>query len=199
MSLSKRLFWLLVILLVQASYFPINRAMEGGIALHTPLDSWIPLWPVWAVPYLLSIVWWEACLAWAAWKMPAPLFRTLVVGALTTLLTSYIFYVLCPTYVARSPVEGSGWPSVLVRLIYDHDRLNNAFPSGHTYTTVLIILFWWHWQPRLRWPWVLIGVIVLLSTLFTGQHNVLDLVGGVVWAWMGYFAGRLWDKCRGGD
>ncbi len=101
-----------------------------------------------------------------------------------------------PTYVERPVVEGSGWAADLVRYIYRNDDLYNAFPSGHTYATTLITLFWWDWKPRLRWLWGTIAIVVILSTLFTGQHHLPDLLGGILWAWMGYRFGWWWVARR---
>jgi membrane-associated phospholipid phosphatase len=196
MTLKIRLVWLVAIFLAQALYFPINRTVVGGVVLITPLDAWVPFWPVWAVPYLLSLLWWAGCSVWAALKMPASLYRAFVVGVLVTLLTSYAFYIIYPTYVERPLVEGAGWQFDLIRAVYANDCLNNAFPSSHTYMTMLMVFFWWNWQPKLRWLWLAIAVIIVLSTLFTGQHNLPDPVGGIVWAWMGYRLGLLWVRWR---
>ena len=80
----------------------------------------------------------------------------------------------------------------LIRFIYSHDRVYNAFPSGHTYTTMLLCLFWCRWRPRRCWLWIVTAVIVLLSTLFTRQHNLPDLIGGALLAWGGYRFGLWW-------
>jgi len=200
MTLRVRLAWLVILFMVQLLYFPINRTVQGGVVLATPWDASIPLWPIWAIPYLLSLFWWVGCFAWAAWKMDDTLYRAFVIGAIAVMLTSYVLYLLYPTYVQRPVLEGGNWQVELVRFIYENDRSNNAFPSGHTYTTVLIVLFWWHWRPRLRWLWAGIAVIILLSTLFTGQHNLPDLIGGIVWSWMGYRFGLWWMARRlGGE
>ncbi len=196
MTWRRRLAWLGLLFLVQLLYFPINRTMTGGVVLTTPLDALIPLWPIWAVPYLLSLAWWIGCLAWAAFKMEPPLYHAFVVGTLVTLLTSYVFYIVYPTYVERPPIDGSGWPSALVRWIYANDHTYNAFPSGHAYTTMLIVFFWWHWRPRLRWAWAIIAITIILSTLFIGQHNLPDPIGGSLWAWLGYRFGTWWAEHR---
>ncbi len=196
LSLKKRLGWLVVLLGVQLLYIPINRFLQGGAVLAIPWDARVPFWPAWAVPYLLSLFWWAGCFVWAALEMDDALYRAFVVSVLAVLLASYVVYLLYPTYVERPSVEGTGWTYDLVRLIYRHDQVYNAFPSGHTYTTVLIGLFWDRWYPRLRWLWVTIVVIVVLSTLFTGQHNLLDPIGGIILAWAGYRFG-LWWAARG--
>jgi membrane-associated phospholipid phosphatase len=191
-----RIPWLVAIILVQLIYVPINRIVRGGVILQFRLDAHIPLWPMWAVPYLLSIVWWQASFVWAACKMESDRFRAFAVGTIAVMLTSYVVYIFYPTYVERPVVEDTGWAADLIRLIYRNDRLHNAFPSGHTYTTMLIVFFWWSWKPHLRWLWAAAGVIVILSTLFTGQHNLPDPVGGLLWAWAGYRFGQWWVDRR---
>ena len=119
-------------------------------------------------------------------------FRALAIATISVMLTSYVLYIVYPTFVERPIVEGSGGAADLIRTIYQNDRLNNAFPSGHTYSTMLIVLFWWDWKPGLRWLWAAAGTIVILSTLFTGQHNLPDPVGGIIWAWAGHRFGLWW-------
>jgi len=191
---NSRLAWLIVLFAVQLLYVPINRTIQGGVVLSLPWDLYVPFLPIWAVPYLLSILWWMASFIWAAWKMDDTRYRAFVVAALAVMLSAYLVYILCPTYVERPVLEGNSWQIDLVRSIYNNDRLNNAFPSGHTYTTVLITLFWWDWQPKLRWLWAAIAIVVVLSTLFTGQHNLLDPIGGIVWAYAGYRFGWWWVR-----
>jgi membrane-associated phospholipid phosphatase len=196
MTPKMRLTWLIVIVVVETLYIPINRTMQGGVVLATPWDRFFPLWPIWVIPYLLSLAWWIACLIWAARKMDDGLYQAFVVGLLVVMLFSYVVYIVYPTYVIRPAVQGDGWLSQVIAFLYSNDRANNAFPSGHTYNTVLITLFWWRWRPQQRWLWLAIAVIVLLSTLYTRQHNLPDLAGGIVVAWLGYRLGLWWAARR---
>jgi membrane-associated phospholipid phosphatase len=124
------------------------------------------------------------------------LFRAFVIGTVAVMLSSYLVYIFYPTYVVRPQVGQEGFLYDLLRYVYGNDRDNNAFPSGHTYTTVLIALFWWRWKPRLWWLWVTIAVIIVLSTLFTAQHHSPDPLGGILWAFGGYYLGMWWVKRR---
>ncbi len=38
------------------------------------------------------------------------------------------------------------------------------------------------------------AIVVTLSTLFTGQHNLPDPIGGIIWAFAGYRFGWWWVK-----
>jgi len=191
-SILARLPWLAILLEVHALYFPINRTMQGGWLLITPWDRYVPFWPIWAIPYLASMGWWVVCYIWAYQKMDTRRFQCLVISMIFTLLTSYLVFIFFPTYVERPIVHGNSWQYELIQGVFNNDRVNNAFPSGHTYTTMIILFYWWEWRPRLRWLWVLIAAIILLSTLFTGQHHLLDPIGGIIWAWVGYRVGAWW-------
>ena len=151
MTPRMRLLWLAVLVVVQLMYFPINRTVQGGVVLDTPLDGYVPLWTVWIIPYMLGLLWWAACYGWAVWKMEDDLYRAFVISFVTVMLTSYVIYIVFPTYVNRPELQGDDWLTRLVATLYENDRVNNAFPSGHTYNSVMIALFWSRWYPRQRW------------------------------------------------
>jgi membrane-associated phospholipid phosphatase len=104
-----------------------------------------------------------------------------------------LIYFMFPTYTARPAIAASGWSAGLLNLIYSNDNVFNAFPSGHVLYTTLIALFGSVWRPN--WSHALNGsvVLVVLATLLTGQHHLVDPVGGVALGWAGYRFG-LWAE-----
>lgn len=168
-------------------YFPINQNVSGGITPDLPLDAFIPLWPIWAVPYLLSLPWWITALAWGALKMDFPHWRHFALCLGLTITISYSVFILYPTYVVRPQITGQDFFSQLVVGIYGNDQAHNALPSGHTYTTLIISIFWSQWLPKLKLLWIGIAILVLLSTLFTKQHYLLDLLAAAGLVVMTYF------------
>jgi membrane-associated phospholipid phosphatase len=184
----------LLLLGVSLLYFPINRSVSGGIAPKIFLDDFIPLWPVWAVPYIFSIFWWLTALIWICWKMEFESLKTVVTAFLIMMLTSYTVYILIPTFVVRPEPVGTHWTMELIRWIYGNDQPYNALPSGHTYNTVIIALILWSWKPHWRWLWAVTIPVVILATLFTKQHYVMDPVFGILWAFGAFSLAR---KLRG--
>ena len=154
--------------------------MGGGITTYLPIDAKIPLSPIWAFPYLLSILWWVGALVWATFKMEYKRFLHFSLCLSITITISYAVYILYPTYVDRPKIIEQDFLSQLVNFIYGNDKPYNALPSGHTYTTLIISIFWFYWKPKQRFLWVGIAVVVILSTLFTKQHAILDLVSAAV-------------------
>jgi membrane-associated phospholipid phosphatase len=185
-KIIERVLWLLLLFAAQLLYFPINKIVRGGMIIRTPLDAYIPLWTIWTIPYLLSLLWWSVSFLWAAWKMEDELYAAFTRGMLAVFLFSYLFYILYPTYIERPFLAGNNCSTNLLRFVYSSDRSYNAFPSGHTYTSVLITLFWSKWYPEKRWLWIGLTATVLLSTLFTAQHHLPDLLAGTLLAWAGY-------------
>lgn len=175
-------------------YVIINRLMShlgGGTTFEIWLDQYVPLWPTWVVPYVLSIIWWGVAILWAYLKMEDSLYVTFITGWISACLIGYSVFVFCPNYMIRPQVTGTGWAEWLIRFIYANDRAYNAFPSQHLWDTVIITLIWSRWKPN--WRWLLWGstVIVALSTLFTGQHWIVDVFGGTLVAVVGYFIGLV--------
>jgi membrane-associated phospholipid phosphatase len=81
--------------------------------------------------------------------------------------------------------------SRLLQYVYVVGGSYAALPSAHIYMTTLLSLFFSAWYLRQRLLWLLIYWVVVFSTLFTGQHYILDIVAGTALAWLGYRFG-LW-------
>jgi len=178
-------------LVVSFGYLPINRAMSGGATVEIWLDQLMPFWAIWIVPYLLAIAWWLVAGAWALLKMEDPLWLAFVSSWILACLIGFMIFILYPTYMVRPDSTGSGWAESLVAHVYANDRTHNAFPSMHLWSTVTITLYWSNWKPKWRmWLWTA-TILVALSTVLSGQHWILDVVGGTLLAALCYYLGPL--------
>ena len=184
-----RLIMMALVVCAACLYFPLNRKLTGGVNLSIWLDDHIPLWPIWVIPYLLCIPVWVGGLLWAAWKMDEQLFRSFMSACLFVLLSSALVYYLFPTYVKRPELPKNNWAVWILRKVYQNDGVYNAFPSGHVYQTSLICMFYNHLYPSHTWVWIGVVLVVILSTLFTRQHHLMDPFGGLLIAWVGYRVG----------
>jgi membrane-associated phospholipid phosphatase len=124
--------------------------------------------------------------------MEARLFHALIAASFFTLSIALAIFIFLPTYVNVPLIAGADVFSNLLRQIQSSGGVYNAFPSGHLYITTLVALFFTRWYPRTRLFWIAAVVLVALSTLFTGQHYILDLIGGIGLAWLGYRFGLWW-------
>jgi membrane-associated phospholipid phosphatase len=189
-----RRFSLLVFLLcISALYFPLNQFLTHGYNLKTPLDIYIPLVPIFAVPYLLFIPYWIGAFLFFAWKMHDRVFRALMIGSIGAVAIATLVYFLFPTYTDRPSISITDWDSELLNMIYSHDNVFNAFPSGHVLYTTIIALFGITWHPKLKFAYCGSVVLVILGTLLTGQHHLVDPIGGFALGLLAYRFG-IWTE-----
>lgn len=191
LSLVKRFLFIIVICSIQLIYLPTSERIVGGIEPRLVLDIF-PVWPVWVVPYVLCYPLWLASVLWAVFKMDGRMFRSFILAFIITCAISVSIFISIPTYVPQAEITGSDMFSSLLRYIHENWGRYNAFPSGHIYITALLTFFYMRWYPHQKSLWIMILLIVSLSTLFTGQHYVVDIFGGLLVAFAGYYLGLRW-------
>jgi membrane-associated phospholipid phosphatase len=165
--------------------------VTGGIEPKLSIDVF-PVWPIWVLPYVFCYLLWLSSIAWIILKMEDRLFRSFIAACVFTFSIGTTTFIFFPTYVQTVPLQGNDIFTLLLQIIYENWGRYDAFPSGHVYITTLLTLFFSRWYPRQRLLWILILTIVSFSTLFTGQHYVLDVIGGLSIAWGGYHFGLWW-------
>jgi membrane-associated phospholipid phosphatase len=170
-------------------YFPLNHTLTNGYQLKTALDAFIPVWSVWVIPYLLILPAWAAAMLWFTWKMDDHLFRSFAASAVFVLVIANLFYYFLPTYIVRPTLTGSNWTTSILAWVYSTDGAYNAFPSGHVFQTTLMALYLSRMYPRLSWLWGGTTATIVLATLFTHQHYLVDPIGGMLLALAGYWIG----------
>jgi membrane-associated phospholipid phosphatase len=180
--------WVLALIVFGANiiYLITNRLLTGGIVPRIPLDEYIPLWPIWTIPYLLLLPYWLLMLVIMTLKMDEPRFRWIILAAMVSQYISVAAFILFPTYIERPILDPADSSQGLIAYLYSMDHVNNALPSMHMSLTTLIALGCWGWLPKLRWFWAATIPITIASTLFTKQHYVLDLVAGILLACAAY-------------
>lgn len=188
---GRRILYILLVCGIQAIYAPTSDRMAGGIEPRLPFESY-PIWPVWVVPYLLCYFLWFYSLAWVIFKTDDLHFRSFLMAFFITCTVSVMVFLVFPTYVREAELVGTDIFTQLLRYIHVEHGRYNALPSGHIYLTALIAFFFSRWHSHQKPFWVLVIVTVSLSTLFTGQHYVVDIVGGLLVAYVGTTLGTRW-------
>ncbi len=188
---GKRLLLILLVWGIEMMYAPTSNQIAGGIEPKLSIDIF-PIWPIWVLPYVLCYALWLFSCVWIILKMEDRLFQAFVVACALTFSIGIATYIFFPTYVKAAPLPGNDIFTSLLRFIHQDFGRYDALPSGHIYITTLLALFFSRWYPRQKFMWLLILVIVSLSTLFTGQHYLLDLIAGYIVAAAGYFFGLWW-------
>lgn len=193
LPIRRRLLWIFLVCCIQLIYIPTSNRVTGGIEPKLPIDVF-PVWPIWVLPYVLCYVLWLSGIAWIVFKAEDRFFRSFLAACLLTFILGNLTFVFFPTYVRPAALEGNDLLTALLRSFHENWGRYSAFPSGHIYITTLLALFFSRWYPPQRVIWIVTLVIVSLSTLFTGQHYLLDVLGGYLVAWAGYHFGLWWGK-----
>jgi membrane-associated phospholipid phosphatase len=191
LTLNRRLFLVFLACCIQTIYIPTSHRLSGGIEPKLAIDIF-PIWSVWVLPYVLCYILWLTSIAWILFKMEDRDFRSFIAACMLTFAIGTSTFIFFPTYVKPATFAGNDIFTVLLRTIHENWGRYDAFPSGHVYITTLLALFFGRWYPRYKLLWILILVIVSLSTLFTAQHYILDVIGGYLVALAGYHFGLWW-------
>lgn len=115
-------------------------------------------------------------------------FRSVVLAGMLTYLTCFLFYIAYPVYGPRAMAAGMASPAVgffhtlVERTRESGDSLGTAFPSSHVAGVVTMAVLGWRWLGR-GWGLVMAvaAVAVALSTVYTGNHYVVDAMVGALW------------------
>ena len=189
--MNKRLLLFFLACCIQMIYIPTSNRVTGGMELKLPVDIF-PIWPVWVLPYISCYILWIASFAWIIFKAEDQQFRSFIAACMLTFGLGALTFIFLPTYVKSVSLQGNDIFTFLLRLFHEQTGRYAALPSGHVYITTLLALFVSRWYPQFKFLWISILIIVSLSTLFTGQHYLLDVLGGYLVALAGYYFGLWW-------
>jgi membrane-associated phospholipid phosphatase len=189
--LRKRFLLVLLACCIQMIYIPTSNRITGGLEPKLPIDIF-PIWTIWVLPYVLCYLLWFASFAWIIFKADDRQFRSFLAGCMLTFTLGALTFIFFPTYVKPVALQGNDIFTSLLRIFHEQVGRYAALPSGHVYITTFLVLFFGRWFPRSRFLWILVLLIVSLSTLFTGQHYILDVLGGYLVALAGYYFGLWW-------
>ena len=189
--IRKRILLVLLVCCIQMIYIPASNRITGG--MEPKLSIYIFLvWPILVLPYVLCYLLWFASFAWIIFKANDRQFRSFLAGCMLTFTLGVLTFIFFPTYVKPVALQGNDIFISLLRIFHEQAGRYAALPSGHVYITTLLVLFFSRWFPRSRFLWILVLLIVSLSTLFTRQHYILDVVGGYMVALAGHYFGLWW-------
>jgi membrane-associated phospholipid phosphatase len=168
-------------------YIFIGESMPGR-TVHVPalaLDGALPLQPAWALVYgtlyLFLIV-----LPVFVVRQEEQIRRT-VHAYLTIWITAYAIFLAYPTMASRpAEVIGKGFAVWGLRFLYNADPPYNCFPSLHVAHSFVSALTCYRVHRRLGIAAMICAALVGLSTLFTKQHYILDVIAGVLLACAAY-------------
>jgi membrane-associated phospholipid phosphatase len=178
---------MVALLLLVPGYIFIAQDVAGG-PVHVPalpLDLVIPLVPGWALvygPLYLFLIVFPVLVI----RQQEHVRRT-VFAYLAVWMAAYACFFLYPTIAPRpAEIEGEGFALWGLKLLYGADPPYNCFPSLHVAHSFVSALTCYRLQRGLGTTLVVCATLVAVSTLFTKQHYVADVVAGALLAVIAY-------------
>lgn len=178
MTASNELLWLLVAVISIWLYTPLNHRLPQ-LYLASRFDKETPLLPLFVIPYLALFPY--ALFAFAILYV-TPFAIAFYATVTIAMVAAALFWYFLPTGVHRPRHMQRGLFTSLLKFVYGHDGDANAFPSGHVFGAVIISFYLSQTFPAFAVLWWVCGCAIGLSTIFIKQHNILDIIGGIVWA-----------------
>lgn len=170
-------------------YPTLNKAPQEVHILELWIDSYIPFWPAFSIPYLLYIPYIIFTLLFFVYFSEFSVFVT--ISFVFCLLIASFFYVFFQTTVPRSTITSADLFSSLVNFIYAVDKPYNCFPSLHVSLSVMMYLYWLKRKTRNS---ILLGIFtlfIILSTLLIKQHFIADVIAGIALGILSYYIGSM--------
>ncbi|MEC0299481.1 phosphatase PAP2 family protein [Peribacillus frigoritolerans] len=178
------LYYLLLLMITSSIYSIINQSSGHAVDVTTIIDGEIPFIKEFAVPYLLWYPYIYGLLIYYCFVDRKHYFIGL--GSLISgKLLCFLVYCLWQTTVPRPEVVGNDIFAQLMRFIYSHDQPVNCLPSIHVLTTFIMMIVAHKRKEEHKWEYASVtafGTLIILSTLFTKQHAVLDALAGILLA-----------------
>lgn len=192
--MKNKIIKITIVILSMLLYIPVNRLISGGYNLKTDIDNYIPLLPIFVIPYLFGLIFWIFTILKINLSKEEKLIKEFNLMIILASIVSVTIYVLIPTFVTRPVVIGTDIFSEILRFIYSNDQVYNAAPSGHTFYTILCFVGLNRLLPERRYLWGILSVLIIISTVLTKQHNFLDIVIGSIFALGIIFLSRRFVK-----
>ncbi len=161
-------------------------ALNRGRTMYMPelpLDRAITVEPVWMLAY--ASIWIFAFLPVFVVRQPA-LTRRAMFAALTVIVIAYVGFLVYPTVLPRADKVGEGFFEKSLEVIYSLDPPYNCFPSLHVAWAFVAALTCYRVHRGVGIVALVWAAIIGVSTLYTKQHYVLDVIAGIAIAYAAY-------------
>jgi len=164
------------------AFFPPRARQVPELAL----DRALPLAPSWVLVY--GALYLFLILLPILVVRHEELIQRTVYAYLSIWITAYLFFfVLYPTVAPRPPlVVGEGFAAWGLSVLYSADPPYNCFPSLHVAHSYVSALALYRVHRKLGILSTICATLVAISTLFTKQHYVLDVLAGAAMAFIAY-------------
>ena len=168
-------------------YFPLNRG-RARYFIESPLDRVIPFIPVFIFPYFAFIPFIIVGLIVGVASVFAPQFLlALIIGVLAGSFVRYFVH----SGIRQPEIRRTNPSNKLVHWLYRNDDRAHIFPSTHVLISMIMSYYLALAYPGYAIPIWMIGATIASSTVFVKQHYLVDVIGGLIFAFFAIYATHL--------
>ncbi|OME74099.1 hypothetical protein BK120_32000 [Paenibacillus sp. FSL A5-0031] len=152
------------------------------------IDTLIPFVKWFIFPYISWMPVLYLSFLYLAVKHRRIYWRTLLIYNISVMACNVVFWFFA-TLVPRPDVDGADLASRLVNFIYESDAPFNCFPSVHCLTSYLLFITLKRElivKLSVRVFMYILLWLIIISTVFTKQHALIDVFGGILFAEVTY-------------
>ena len=169
-------------------YF-ISKLLHGDLNLvGNVIDTKIPFVPAFFIPYCIWYLMIFIIPYYLYCKDKDKFIKYTMAYILCSMIGNIVF-ISYPSTVARPIITGTDIFSLIAKFIYWIDTPTNCFPSLHCAISMLFILYICESKNTniiTKISVCIISILIMLSTLFTKQHVVVDFISGDILALIVY-------------
>lgn len=174
---------------IQSILYFISKLLQGDLNLvGNVIDTKIPFLPVFFIPYCIWYLMIFIIPYYLYCKDKDKFIKYTMAYILCSMIGNIVF-ISYPSTVARPTVTGTDIFSLIAKFIYWIDTPTNCFPSLHCAISMLFILYICESKNTniiTKISVCIISILIMLSTLFTKQHVVVDFISGDILALIVY-------------
>lgn len=174
---------------IQSILYFISKLLQGDLNLvGNVIDTKIPFLPVFFIPYCIWYLMIFIIPYYLYCKDKDKFIKYTMAYILCSMIGNIVF-ISYPSTVARPTVTGTDIFSLIAKFIYWIDTPTNCFPSLHCAISMLFILYVCESKNTniiTKISVCIISILIMLSTLFTKQHVVVDFISGDILALIVY-------------
>lgn len=174
--------------------YQIPKIVVDPSRLHflcTALDDKIPFVSYFIYIYIGGFFQWAYC-AYIVCKQDEmtanKVFSAIAIGSFIGFLTFMIY----PTAVNRPEIVGQGFTNDFCRFIYSVDNIICACPSFHCFCSTIVVLIYKKYEcvskKTINFN-IVYSLLVFISTLLTKQHYIVDILPGILLAFISIYIG----------
>ena len=187
----RHVWWIIIYMVIYMGGFKIveSAAHVHYHVIHTWLDDQIPFLSWFVIPYAIWFVFNIYVVGWFVLKAEKYEYYRLITALMLGMTVFLVVSVVYPNRLFLRPehVDTTGVCGKLVAFLYSYDTPTNVLPSIHVYNTVAICHALNSNAVIRRRKAVFVGcnvlgVLIILSTMFLKQHSVIDVSLGLVMA-----------------